>query len=48
MTSSQNVKLVIEIDSSLIAGFTIKIGSKIIDASLSGKLKQISLYLNKF
>lgn len=47
MTSSQNVKLVININPSLIGGFTIKIGSKIIDVSLLGRLQQMSLYLNK-
>lgn len=48
ITNSKNVKLVVNIDSSLIGGFIIKIGSKIIDTSLSGKLKQVSLYLNQF
>nr|QCI05316.1 ATP synthase CF1 subunit delta [Compsothamnion thuyoides] len=47
MTQSQNVKLMIEIDSSLIGGFVLKIGSKVIDTSLAGKLRQISFYLNK-
>jgi len=46
MTNSENVKLLMNIDSNLIAGFTIKIGSKIVDTSLSGKLNQMSLYLN--
>nr|QCI04989.1 ATP synthase CF1 subunit delta [Callithamnion tetricum] len=46
MTNSENVKLLMTVDSSLIAGFTIKIGSKVIDTSLSGKLKQITTYLN--
>nr|YP_010619848.1 ATP synthase CF1 subunit delta [Symphyocladia marchantioides]WAX03861.1 ATP synthase CF1 subunit delta [Symphyocladia marchantioides] len=46
MTSSNQVKLVIRKDAELIGGFVIKIGSKIIDASLAGKLKRISLYLN--
>lgn len=46
MTNSKNVKLLMNVDSSLIAGFIIKIGSKIIDTSLSGKLKQITTYLN--
>nr|YP_009295792.1 ATP synthase CF1 delta subunit [Schimmelmannia schousboei]AOM64727.1 ATP synthase CF1 delta subunit [Schimmelmannia schousboei] len=45
LTNSQHVKLVINIDSSLIGGFIIQIGSKVIDTSLSGKLKQIALYL---
>nr|YP_009122218.1 ATP synthase subunit delta [Vertebrata lanosa]AJH65976.1 ATP synthase subunit delta [Vertebrata lanosa] len=46
MTSSSQIKLVSKRDSSLIGGFIIKIGSKIIDASLIGKLNKISLYLN--
>nr|YP_009393301.1 ATP synthase CF1 subunit delta [Symphyocladiella dendroidea]ARW61863.1 ATP synthase CF1 subunit delta [Symphyocladiella dendroidea] len=46
MTNSNQVKLVIRKDTELIGGFVIKIGSKIIDASLAGKLKRISLYLN--
>ena len=46
MTNSNNVKLLMTVDSSLIAGFTIKIGSKVIDTSLLGKLKQITTYLN--
>ena len=47
MTNSKKVKLVTSIDSDLIGGFVLTIGSKIIDTSLSGKLKQMSLYLNK-
>nr|YP_009397431.1 ATP synthase CF1 subunit delta [Dasyclonium flaccidum]ARW66617.1 ATP synthase CF1 subunit delta [Dasyclonium flaccidum] len=46
ITKTTNVELVIKIDSNLIGGFIIKIGSKIIDTSLAGKLKKISLYLN--
>ena len=46
MTNSTKVKLVISKDPDLIGGFIIKIGSKIIDASLSGKLKTMSLYLD--
>nr|YP_009394539.1 ATP synthase CF1 subunit delta [Vertebrata thuyoides]ARW63101.1 ATP synthase CF1 subunit delta [Vertebrata thuyoides] len=46
MTSSNEIKLVSKRDTSLIGGFIIKIGSKIIDASLIGKLNKISLYLN--
>lgn len=45
ITNSKTVKLVTNKDPNLIGGFVIKIGSKIIDASLSGKLKQMSLYL---
>lgn len=45
MTDSTKVKLIVQKDPTLIGGFIIKIGSKIIDASLSGKLKKMSLYL---
>ena len=45
MTKSKQVKLITNIDSSLIGGFILKIGSKVIDASLSGKLQQIAFYL---
>jgi len=45
MTNSKQVKLITNIDSSLIGGFILKIGSKVIDASLSGKLQQIAFYL---
>nr|ARW60192.1 ATP synthase CF1 subunit delta [Laurencieae sp.] len=46
ITRSNEVKLVVDKNPSLIGGFIIKIGSKIIDASLSGKLNKISLYLS--
>lgn len=45
MTNSSKVKLIVIKDPDLIGGFVVKIGSKIIDASISGKLKTISLYL---
>nr|QCI05232.1 ATP synthase CF1 subunit delta [Centroceras clavulatum] len=45
MTKGKKIKLMTNIDSSLIGGFIIKIGSKVIDTSLSGKLKQIAFYL---
>lgn len=45
MTESQRIKLEINIDISLIGGFKIQIGSKIIDTSLSGKLQQMAFYL---
>nr|YP_009257526.1 ATP synthase subunit delta [Coeloseira compressa]ANH09609.1 ATP synthase subunit delta [Coeloseira compressa] len=45
VTASKQVNLVMKLDPSLIAGFTVKIGSKIIDTSLSGKLKQMALHL---
>nr|YP_010471129.1 ATP synthase subunit delta [Synarthrophyton patena]UVF62958.1 ATP synthase subunit delta [Synarthrophyton patena] len=45
-TKSKEVKLIINIDKELIGGFVIKIGSKIIDMSISGQLSQITSYLN--
>ncbi len=45
MTNSNKVKLIVVKDPNLIGGFVVKIGSKIIDASISGKLKTMSLYL---
>nr|YP_010204160.1 ATP synthase CF1 delta subunit [Ahnfeltia fastigiata]UAT97608.1 ATP synthase CF1 delta subunit [Ahnfeltia fastigiata] len=46
ITKTKNVKLVVQIDPNLIGGFTIQIGSKVIDTSLYGKLNQIASYLN--
>nr|YP_009399705.1 ATP synthase CF1 subunit delta [Digenea simplex]ARW69524.1 ATP synthase CF1 subunit delta [Digenea simplex] len=46
ITQTNEVRLLINNNPDLIGGFIVKIGSKIIDASLSGKLKRISLYLN--
>lgn len=46
ITKSKYVKLVMTVDNNLIGGFCIKIGSKVIDSSLSGKLRQMSFYLN--
>lgn len=46
ITKSNEIKLIIKIDPELIGGFIIKIGSKVIDASIAGKLNKISLYLN--
>nr|YP_009399913.1 ATP synthase CF1 subunit delta [Tolypiocladia glomerulata]ARW69732.1 ATP synthase CF1 subunit delta [Tolypiocladia glomerulata] len=45
-TKSNEIKLISKKDPSLIGGFIIKIGSKVIDASLVGKLNKISSYLN--
>nr|YP_010903662.1 ATP synthase CF1 subunit delta [Hypnea wynnei]WCH56514.1 ATP synthase CF1 subunit delta [Hypnea wynnei] len=46
MTNSQTVKLEMNIDTSLLGGFIIQIGSKVIDTSLAGKLKNMAFYLN--
>nr|YP_009398893.1 ATP synthase CF1 subunit delta [Cliftonaea pectinata]ARW68069.1 ATP synthase CF1 subunit delta [Cliftonaea pectinata] len=45
ITNANNVKLITNVNPDLIGGFIVKIGSKVIDASLLGKLKKISLYL---
>lgn len=46
ITFSNTVKLVIELDQALIAGFIVKIGSKTIDTSLQGKLKHMASCLS--
>nr|WCH56314.1 ATP synthase CF1 subunit delta [Hypnea sp.] len=46
MTNSKQIKLDMNIDTSLIGGFTIQVGSKVIDTSLAGKLKNMAFYLS--
>nr|YP_009393915.1 ATP synthase CF1 subunit delta [Polysiphonia sertularioides]ARW62477.1 ATP synthase CF1 subunit delta [Polysiphonia sertularioides] len=46
ITKSNQIKLIAHKDPSLIGGFIIKIGSKVIDASLIGNLNKISLHLS--
>lgn len=46
ITNAKNIKLITSINLNLIAGFILKIGSKVIDTSLAGKLREISVYLN--
>nr|NP_053853.1 ATP synthase CF1 delta subunit [Porphyra purpurea]P51243.1 RecName: Full=ATP synthase subunit delta, chloroplastic; AltName: Full=ATP synthase F(1) sector subunit delta; AltName: Full=F-type ATPase subunit delta [Porphyra purpurea]AAC08129.1 ATP synthase CF1 delta chain [Porphyra purpurea] len=46
MTSAKEVKLVISVDPELIGGFTIQIGSKVIDTSIRGQLKQMASHLD--
>lgn len=45
MTGDNQVKLEISVDTDLIGGFTVQIGSKVIDTSLKGQLKEISYFL---
>ncbi len=45
MTGREEIQLDIEVDSELIAGFIVQIGSKVIDTSLRGQLKNISYFL---
>nr|YP_010338076.1 ATP synthase CF1 delta subunit [Erythrolobus coxiae]UNJ17661.1 ATP synthase CF1 delta subunit [Erythrolobus coxiae] len=45
ISQAKKVHLNINIDPDLIGGFTIQIGSKLIDSSLKGKLKQMASHL---
>jgi F-type H+-transporting ATPase subunit delta len=45
ITGAKQIKLALKIDPQLIGGFTIEIGSKMIDTSIRGQLKQISALL---
>nr|YP_009315743.1 ATP synthase CF1 subunit delta [Trichogloeopsis pedicellata]SCW24401.1 ATP synthase CF1 subunit delta [Trichogloeopsis pedicellata] len=45
ITGKKSVQLNISIDTTLIAGFTVQIGSKIIDTSLRGQLQEIGSFL---
>ena len=46
MTNSKDVQLVLHVNTELIGGFVVKIGSKVIDMSILGQINQISSYLN--
>nr|YP_010338568.1 ATP synthase CF1 delta subunit [Rhodaphanes brevistipitata]UNJ18518.1 ATP synthase CF1 delta subunit [Rhodaphanes brevistipitata] len=46
ITKSSEVELRIHIDPSLIGGFTVQIGSKVIDTSLQGQIKQMAAHLD--
>jgi F-type H+-transporting ATPase subunit delta len=45
MTGAEQVKLEINVNPNLIGGFVIQVGSKIIDTSILGQLRQLSTYL---
>ena len=45
ITGAKQIKLALKIDPQLIGGFTIEIGSKLIDTSIRGQLRQISSLL---
>jgi F-type H+-transporting ATPase subunit delta len=45
MTKAQQIKIELTVDESLIGGFTVQIGSKIIDTSVQNQLRQLSSYL---
>ena len=45
MTGARQIKLKLSVDSSLIGGFVAQLGSKVIDNSVKGQLRQMSAYL---
>ena len=45
ITGAKQIKLALKVDPQLIGGFTIEIGSKLIDTSIRGQLRQISSLL---
>lgn len=45
MTATEQIKLNITIDKKLIGGFKVQIGSKVIDTSIQGQLKQLASHL---
>jgi F-type H+-transporting ATPase subunit delta len=45
MTGARQIKLKLSVDNSLIGGFVAQIGSKVIDNSVKGQLRQMSSYL---
>lgn len=45
MTKAEQIKLELKVDETLIGGFKVQIGSRIIDTSVQNQLKQLSSYL---
>jgi F-type H+-transporting ATPase subunit delta len=45
MTGASQIKLDIKLESNLIGGFVVQVGSKIIDVSIQGQLRQLSSHL---
>jgi F-type H+-transporting ATPase subunit delta len=45
MTNVRQVKLEIKVDKTLIGGFTVQIGSRVIDTSIQGQLKKLASHL---
>jgi len=45
ITGAKQIKIALKVDPKLIGGFTVEIGSKLIDTSISGQLRQISSLL---
>jgi len=48
MTNVRQVKLEIKVDKTLIGGFTVQIGSRVIDTSIQGQLKKLASHLGVF
>ncbi len=47
IAGTDNLELNLKVDSSLIGGFVVNVGSKVIDASLSGQVRRLGLALAK-
>jgi F-type H+-transporting ATPase subunit delta len=45
MTGSSNVELNIKVDPRLLGGMIVRVGDKVIDASLKGQLRKLALQL---
>ena len=45
MTGVKQVKLDIKVDEALIGGFTVQIGSQVVDTSIQGQLKKLASHL---
>ena len=45
MTSAERVDLEVNLDPDLLGGVVIKVGSQIVDASLRGQLRRLSMQL---
>ena len=47
LAGSENLELNLQVDPNLIGGFIVKVGSKVIDASLAGQVRRLGLSLSK-
>ena len=47
LAGTDNLELDLKVDPDLIGGFVINVGSKVIDASLSGQVRRLGLELAK-
>jgi len=45
MTKAKEIKLETKVDKTLVGGFTVQVGSRIIDTSISGQLKKLASHL---